>query len=109
MVRLSDRRPISLEVLARLEHPRHGMLAPEHFVPQMEDAGLARRLTERVAALAFGDHTRYLAKLDLRLALNLPLDVLLDNAALSALDAQREAAGIAAAPGAGRTHRAAPA
>jgi len=94
---MSDRLPVGLEVLARLDHPRHGVLAPAHFVPQMEDAGLARRLTERVAASAFGDHAGYLARLGLQLALNFPLDVLLDSAALSALDAQREAAGIAAA------------
>lgn len=97
MVRVRDRRPVSLEVLARLDHPRHGVLAPEHFVPQMEDAGLARRLTENVAALAFSDYRRHLDGLGLTLALNFPLDVLLDYAAVTALDAQRESAGIAAA------------
>lgn len=97
VVRMLDRRPVSLEVLARLDHPLHGVLAPEHFVPQMEDAGLARLLTESVAALAFGDYTRHLDGLGLTLALNFPLDVLLDCAAVTALDAQREAAGIPAA------------
>lgn len=97
MVRVCDRRPVSLEVLARLDHPRHGVLAPKHFVPQMEDAGLARRLTESVAALSFCDYRRHLGGLGLTLALNFPLDVLLDRAAVTTLDAQRESAGIAAA------------
>lgn len=96
MVRVRDRGPVSLEVLARLDHPRHGVLAPEHFVPQMEGAGLARRLTESVAALSFCDYRRYLDGLGLTLALNFPLDVLLDHAAVTTLDAQRESAGIAA-------------
>ena len=96
VVRVRDRRPVSLEVLARLDHPRRGILAPEHFVPQMEDAGLARRLTESVASVAFGDYERHLDGLGLTLALNFPLDVLLDGAAVTALDAQRESAGIAA-------------
>jgi EAL domain-containing protein (putative c-di-GMP-specific phosphodiesterase class I) len=96
VVRISDRLPVALEVLARLDHPHHGMLSPEHFVPQMEDAGLARRLTERVAASAFADHARHFAILGLRLAVNFPLDVLLDAAALDVIDRQRQAAGIAA-------------
>lgn len=97
MVRVCDRQPVSLEVLARLDHPRHDVLAPEHFVPQMEGAGLARRLTESVATLTFCDYRRHLDGLGLTVALNFPLDVLLDSAAVAALDAQREAAGIAAA------------
>lgn len=96
VVRLRDRHAVSLEVLARLDHPRYGMLSPDQFVPQMEDAGLARRLTESVAALAFDDHALYLAQLGLTIALNFPLDVLLDAAALAALDKRREAAGIPA-------------
>ncbi len=94
IVALADRLPIGVEVLARLDHPGRGMLAPEHFVPQMEGAGLGRHLTERVAALAFADFTRHLAGLGLRLALNFPLQVLLDCAALTALDGFRAAAGI---------------
>jgi EAL domain-containing protein (putative c-di-GMP-specific phosphodiesterase class I) len=88
---------VSVEALARLDHPRRGILAPEHFVLQMEGAGLARELTERVAALAFRDFARHLARLGtgMRLAINLPLDVLLNHAALTTVDAYREAAGIA--------------
>lgn len=85
---------VSVEALARLDHPRRGILAAEHFVPQMEGAGLGRDLTERVAALAFGDFVLHLAPVGLQLAINFPLDVLLDRAALSMLDALRLEIGI---------------
>src|ERR1700761_473473 len=48
IVRMSDRRPVGLEALARLHHPAHGILSPGLFVPRMEQAGLARALTEAV-------------------------------------------------------------
>jgi EAL domain-containing protein (putative c-di-GMP-specific phosphodiesterase class I) len=96
IVRLSDREPVGLEVLARLDHPAHGTLSPGHFVPQMEKAGLSRQLTTVVVAQAFKDHSAYFAPLGLWLALNFPLDVLLDEPMLDWLDQQRQAAGIAA-------------
>lgn len=95
IVSLASGEAISAEALARLDHPRRGILAPEHFVPQMEGAGLGRDLTERVAALAFRDFAGNLGRLGLRLAINLPLNVLLDCAALTALDALRQEAGVA--------------
>jgi EAL domain-containing protein (putative c-di-GMP-specific phosphodiesterase class I) len=98
VVRLADRRPVGLEVLARLEHPQRGTLGPDLFVPQIEDAGLAFPLTQAVVRRAFaewgGDR---LARLDLWLALNFPLDVLLLADAMDWMDAQRRAAGIPAA------------
>jgi EAL domain-containing protein (putative c-di-GMP-specific phosphodiesterase class I) len=96
IVRLSDRKPVGLEVLARLDHPVHGTLSPEHFIPQMESAGLSRRLTEGVIARAFEDHAAHLASLDLWLALNFPLDVLMDEPALTWLEDQRQATGLPA-------------
>jgi EAL domain-containing protein (putative c-di-GMP-specific phosphodiesterase class I) len=98
VVRLADRVPVGLEVLARLEHPQRGTLGPDLFVPQIEDAGLAFPLTQAVVRRAFaewgGDR---LAKLDLWMALNFPLDVLLFADAMEWMDAQRRAAGIPAA------------
>ena len=96
IVRLSDRRPVGMEVLARLEHPSHGTMSPGNFVPPMEDAGLAWPLTEAIMRRAFADWGGVrLDALDMTLALNLPLDVLLIPEALATLDRERAAAGIA--------------
>ena len=97
IVRLLDRSPVALEVLARMRHPAHGTLLPNRFVPQMEDAGLAGPLTRLVCPLAFADLTAPpLLQSGLGITLNFPLDVLLCPHALDTLDAQREAAGVAA-------------
>jgi EAL domain-containing protein (putative c-di-GMP-specific phosphodiesterase class I) len=96
VVRLVDRVPVGLEALARMNHPVHGTVLPDEFVPQIEDAGLAARLTELVAASAFADMAGpALALLPLSVSLNFPLDVLLLTTALTRLEAQRKAAGIA--------------
>ncbi|HEY6432757.1 MAG TPA: EAL domain-containing protein [Acetobacteraceae bacterium] len=98
IVRLDTGGLIGLEVLARLNHPRLGTILPEHFVPQLEDAGLAAELTERVAGSAFADiSTASIAPFDVTIGINLPLDVLLVPAVLARLDAQRRAAGLRAA------------
>jgi EAL domain-containing protein (putative c-di-GMP-specific phosphodiesterase class I) len=95
VVRLADRVPVGLEALARLNHPVRGTLLPEAFVPQMEDAGLADQLTDRVVACAFADMTgAALAPLGLSVSLNFPLDVLVGTTALARLDTRRQAAGI---------------
>lgn len=94
IVRMTDRAAVGLEVLARLDHPAHGTLGPDEFVPQMELAGLSRELTEAVVRRAFHDHAQHLAPLQLFLALNFPLDVLLAEEALAWLDTRREEAGI---------------
>lgn len=95
IVRLADRKPVAVEVLARMNHPAHGTLLPHRFVPQMEDAGLAPALTEIVTRRAFADMGGpSLAPHGLEIALNFPLDVLLVPAAMELLDAQRREAGI---------------
>jgi EAL domain-containing protein (putative c-di-GMP-specific phosphodiesterase class I) len=95
VVRIADRVPVGIEVLARLEHPSRGTLAPDLFIPQIEDAGLAVPLTRAVIGRAFADwgHDR-LDELGLSLALNFPLDVLLVPDVLSWLDERRQRAGI---------------
>ena len=96
VVRLADGVPIGLEALARLEHPALGTLAPDCFVLQLEAAGFAARLTELVARRAFGQWSGdSLSRLGLRLAVNLPLDVLLLPGAAERMEAWRQAAGIA--------------
>ncbi len=96
VVRLADGEPIGLEVLARLEHPALGTLPPDCFVPHIEAAGFAARLTELVAHRAFAEWSGdTLLRLGLRLAVNMPLDVLLLPDAAERLEAWRTAAGIA--------------
>jgi EAL domain-containing protein (putative c-di-GMP-specific phosphodiesterase class I) len=95
VVRMADRRPLGLEVLARLEHPLRGTLGPDLFVPEIEDAGLAFQFTQAVVRRAFADWGgTVLRELDLWLALNVPLDVLLLPATLSWLEEQRRADAI---------------
>ncbi len=94
---MADGTPFALEALARLNHPKLGILSPDRFVPQMEDAGLAARLTELVSHQAFADMTgAALIGHGLRVTINFPLDVLLAPTALDRLEEQRIAAGIAA-------------
>jgi EAL domain-containing protein (putative c-di-GMP-specific phosphodiesterase class I) len=97
IVRLADRKPVAVEVLARMNHPARGTLLPHLFVPQMEDAGLASALTEAVTRRAFADLVSpSLVPYGLEIALNFPLDVLLVPQAMVLLDAQRRIAGIEA-------------
>ncbi len=97
VVSLADGRPVGLEVLARLEHPVRGIVPPDLFVPQIEEAGLSGLLTEAVTRRAFEDwgHGR-LAALGLTLAINFPLDVLQRPETLDWLEAYRRAAALPA-------------
>jgi EAL domain-containing protein (putative c-di-GMP-specific phosphodiesterase class I) len=97
IVRVTDRRPVGLEALVRINHPEKGTILPDSFVPQIEHAGLAAELTSLVSARAFSDLAGpFLAGRDLRMSVNFSLDVLLMPAALERLEKQREAAGLAA-------------
>jgi EAL domain-containing protein (putative c-di-GMP-specific phosphodiesterase class I) len=97
IVRMSDRRPVGLEALARLNHPKQGTVLPDRFVPQIEDAGLASDLTRLVSARALADMAGpFLSGRCFRMSVNFPLDVLLQPAALEMLEEQRAAAGIPA-------------
>lgn len=95
VVRLADGVPVGLEVLARLEHPALGTLGPDSFVPLIEAAGFAARLAEVVVRRAFAEWSGdSLLRLELRLAVNLPLDVLLLSGTDDRLEAWRAEAGI---------------
>jgi EAL domain-containing protein (putative c-di-GMP-specific phosphodiesterase class I) len=97
IIRVSDRHPVGLEALVRLNHPEKGTILPDSFMPQIEHAGLAPELTELVSARAFSDLTGpLLAGRNLRMSVNFSLDVLLMPAALERLEEQRAAAGIPA-------------
>jgi EAL domain-containing protein (putative c-di-GMP-specific phosphodiesterase class I) len=97
VVWLADGRPGAVEALARLHRVGRGVIAPEHFVPRIEDAGLAAELTQLVARRSFADiASAPLAPHGLTVALNVPLDVLVGPDALQRLEADRAAAGLAA-------------
>lgn len=92
-VRLSDGAPLALETLARWEHPRFGTLGAGQFIPLAEAAGLAADLARRMVRRAVADMAAlHRAGLRYTMALNLPLDVLLDPATADGL-AEAVAAG----------------
>ncbi|HTW70228.1 MAG TPA: EAL domain-containing protein [Acetobacteraceae bacterium] len=95
IVRLADRQPVALEVLARLNHPTRGTLPPEAFIAPMENAGLAAQLTDLVAARAMADIAGpVLGPHAFNVTLNFPLDVLLVPEVLERVEAQRQALGL---------------
>lgn len=96
-VRLDDGTPVALETLARWEHPLHGLLGAAEFVPLAERAGLSRALADRVVRHAVADLAALQAAgLRYSIALNLPLDVLLDPGLADRLVAELEAGGVPA-------------
>jgi EAL domain-containing protein (putative c-di-GMP-specific phosphodiesterase class I) len=97
IIRVSDRRPVGLEALVRLNHPEKGLILPDSFMPQIEHSGLAPELTGLVSERAFSDLAGpLLAGWEPRMSVNFSLDVLLLPAALERLEEQRAAAGIPA-------------
>jgi EAL domain-containing protein (putative c-di-GMP-specific phosphodiesterase class I) len=95
IVRLADRKAVAVEVLARLNHPTHGAVTPDWFVPRFEDAGLAFTLTSLVSTRALADLTGpNFRGLGLAMALNYPLKVLSHPKAAVSLDDRRAALGL---------------
>jgi len=96
-VRMADAQPLALEALARWEHPLHGLLGAGDFVPLAERTGLAAALAERVMRSAVADLAALHRKgARLRMAFNLPLDVLLHPATAERLAEAVAAAGLPA-------------
>ncbi len=95
IVRMADRAATAVEVLARLNHPTHGTLTPDWFVPRFEAAGLAFTLTDLVSTRALADLTGpHFRGLGQAMALNYPLNVLSHPRAAASLDARRDALGL---------------
>lgn len=95
IVRLADRATMAVEVLARLNHPTHGTVTPDWFVPRFEDAGLSFTLTDLVSTRALADLTGPSFRgLDLAMALNYPLNVLSHPEAAARLDERRASLGL---------------
>lgn len=95
IVRVADRVPVAVEALARLQHPARGTIQPDDFVPQMEDAGLALLLADKItmgALSALPDG--FLEQNRISVAVNLPLNVLLGQQALEAIDQVRRTSRI---------------
>ncbi|MCS6854451.1 MAG: EAL domain-containing protein [Elioraea sp.] len=96
-VRLDDGVPVALETLARWEHPLHGLLGAAEFVPMAEQAGLSSALADRVVRQAVADLAAlHAAGYAYAVALNLPLEVLLDPGLPEQLAAICAAGGLAA-------------
>jgi EAL domain-containing protein (putative c-di-GMP-specific phosphodiesterase class I) len=95
IVRVADRLTTAVEVLARLNHPTHGTVTPDWFVPRFEDAGLSFTLTNLVSTRALADLTGPVFHgLDLAIALNYPLKVLSHPEAAARLDERRASLGL---------------
>jgi diguanylate cyclase (GGDEF)-like protein len=68
-----------VEALVRWQHPEHGLLPPDAFIPLAEQTGLIRPLTHWVAAQALSQCAAWQrAGNDLRCAVNVSARVLLD-------------------------------
>ena len=50
---------VGVEALVRWDHPRRGLLAPVHFLPAAEQAGLLRALTDAVLELSLTAAARW--------------------------------------------------
>jgi diguanylate cyclase (GGDEF)-like protein len=76
---LQTHRVKAVEALARWQHPRHGLLTPDKFIPLAEHTGLIKPLTLHVLALALRQcRAWHEAGFDLSVALNLSMRDVLD-------------------------------
>ena len=53
--RIADGRIVSMEMLARCQHPVHGLLTPDAFIDAIETTGLSGQLTRALLPLALRD------------------------------------------------------
>lgn len=97
VVRLCDGLPVAMEVLARLTRPEGGLIEPADFVPHLEAAGLAWRLTQAVVRCCFAEWREFgHASFGMALAVNMPLDAMLRRGAAAWIERERKAAGVPA-------------
>jgi diguanylate cyclase (GGDEF)-like protein len=70
---------IGVEALVRWPHPRHGLMAPDRFIPLAEQSRLIRPLGRRVLEAAVQQQDRWWREgITLRMAVNLSIRNLLD-------------------------------
>ena len=76
---LGTGRIVGAEALARWQHPTHGLLLPDVFIPLAETTGLIRALTRKVMDLALTQCAAWRAAgLDLHVSVNFSVADLLD-------------------------------
>ncbi len=76
---LLTREVVAVEVLARWNHPRHGLIMPDEFIPLAERAGLMRPLSEHVLRLALQHCADWRSRgIDMNVAVNLSARTLTD-------------------------------
>jgi diguanylate cyclase (GGDEF)-like protein len=79
IARLSDLEVVTAEALARWHHPELGLVGPDEFVPVAERTGQIEELTLYVLDTALLECRRWRgADLDVRVSVNLPVQVLVD-------------------------------
>jgi len=79
IARAGDGRVVGVEALARWHHPDLGAIAPSEFIPVAERTGLIHELTLHVLDRALAQARVWLEQgMDLRVAVNLPPQVLRD-------------------------------
>jgi diguanylate cyclase (GGDEF)-like protein len=79
-VELATGRVSGVEALVRWEHPRGGLLAPDEFIPLLEQSSLLRRFTLYIVEAALADCSAWRsAGLDVKVAVNLSMRNLLDS------------------------------
>ena len=87
----------SVEVLARWNHPVHGSITPDEFIPLAERTGLIRPLTEAVLAQSMAAAaTWWAAGVPVRISVNLSARSLLDDELELRLQRQLSAYGLPA-------------
>jgi EAL domain-containing protein (putative c-di-GMP-specific phosphodiesterase class I) len=72
IVSIVDRKPVGMEALARLHHPRRGILAPSTFMPQAEASGMGWMVFRLMTAIVLRDwNTHSMVRLGMKLGLNI--------------------------------------
>ena len=99
IVCLRSGRPRGVEALVRWNHPRHGCLLPQHFVPLAEETGLILRLGEWVTSEAcrqLAEWRSSFPELDLTVAVNISGRQFLDPQIVSVTRKAVNASGLSA-------------
>lgn len=96
-VRIEDGRVLSVEALARWQHPQRGLLGPDSFIAAAEQTGLIGPLTHRVLDLALAQCARWNRDgHPLTVAVNLSVRNLLDPHLVADVEAALERHGLPA-------------
>ena len=78
-VALGDRRLVGMEALVRWRHPKHGLIAPDVFLPLAEQSYLMRDITHQVVDTALAQSARWRdAGLPVQISVNVSARDLLD-------------------------------